>query len=57
MSKDIDPTRTDESASADDDMKDAEVTGPSAEGIPDGSGSNTGSDDIEDDSASGHGSA
>jgi len=55
MSKDIDPTRNDESAPANDDMENAEVTGPSAEGIPDGSGTNTGSDDIEDDSASGHG--
>ena len=55
MSKDIDPTRNDESASADDDLQNAEVTGPSADGIADGSGTNTGSDDIEDDSASGHG--
>ena len=55
MSKDIDPTRNDESTSADDDMQNAEVTGPSADGIPDGSGTNTGSDAVEDDSASGHG--
>ncbi len=55
MSNDIDPTRNDETASADDDMQNAEATGPSAEGIPDGSGTNTDSDDVEDDSASGHG--
>jgi hypothetical protein len=55
MTKDIDPTRDDETTSANDDLHEAEASGPSAEGIPDGSGSNTGSDDIEDDSASGHG--
>jgi hypothetical protein len=55
MTKDIDPTRNDEATSANDDLDEAEAGGPSAEGIPDGSGSNTDSDKIEDDSASGHG--
>jgi hypothetical protein len=55
MTKDIDPTRDDEATSANDDLDQAQASGPSAEGIPDGSGSNTGSDKIEDDSASGHG--
>jgi hypothetical protein len=55
MTKDIDPTRNDETTSANDDLDKAEADGPSAEGIPDGSGSNTGTDKIEDDSASGHG--
>jgi hypothetical protein len=55
MTKDIDPTRNDEATSANDDLDEAEAGGPSAEGIPDGSGSNTDSDRIEDDSASGHG--
>jgi hypothetical protein len=55
MTKDIDPNRDEETTSADDDLDQAQAGGPSAEGIPDGSGSNTGSDSIEDDSASGHG--
>ncbi|MFD3444083.1 hypothetical protein ACFDTO_05725 [Microbacteriaceae bacterium 4G12] len=55
MSNDIDPTRNDETASADDGMENKEANGPSADGIADGSGTNTGSDDVEDDSASGHG--
>ena len=55
MTKDIDPNRDDETTSANDDLDQAQASGPSAEDIPDGSGSNTDSDNIEDDSASGHG--
>jgi len=55
MTKDIDPTRDDETTSANDDQHEPEITGPSSDGIPDGSSSNTDSDDMGEDSASGGG--